>query len=93
MELEVREFFLDGCKVVKVECLHKGTGSVEEVNGASGLDGLEEFHNVAAERCHTGAAADKDVFDVLRIVLRKEEFAVRSADGHLVARLAGKDVR
>ena len=48
---------------------------------------------MAAHRCHTCTAADE--YQLLRRgqVVRQEELAVRTRNRHLVARLAGEDVR
>ena len=93
MELEVRELLLELREVFEIECLDESACTIEEVDLASCLERLEELHDVAAERCHTGAAADEYVLDVVRVVLREEELSVRAADHHLVARLAREDIR
>ena len=61
MEVEVRELCLDFCVVLKIECLHKVAGSIEEMNLLLCLEGLEELHDVAAERCHTGSTSHEDI--------------------------------
>ena len=93
VELEVRELLLDLCEVLEIEGLHEGACAIEEADLATGLEGLEELHDVAAERSHTGTTAHEDVLDIVRIVLRKEELSVWAADGNLVTRLACEDVR
>ncbi len=91
-EVEVREFLLDLCEVFKIEGFHQGAGSVEEAHGLFGLERLEQVHDVAAERCHTGAAAHKDVFLSVGIVLREKEFSVRAGNHHLVSGFAGEHI-
>ena len=48
---------------------------------------------MATHRSHTGTTADED--QLLRIgqVVRQEELAVRTRNGHLVARFAREDIR
>lgn len=91
MEVEIREILLNFGEVFKIEGLDKRTRAVEEMYLTTGLESLEELHDVAAERCHAGAAAHEDVFLIVGIVLREEELSVRTADHHLVTRLAVED--
>ena len=88
VEVEIRELLLDCREVFEVECLHESPRSIEEVNFLLGLQGLEKLHNVAAERCHTCTATHEDILLRIRIVLRKKELSERTADNHLVTRLA-----
>ena len=46
VELEVRELLLDLLEVLEVECLLQRTSTIEEVNLAASLNGLEEVHDV-----------------------------------------------
>ena len=80
-------------EVVEVGSLLQCAGAVPERYGTLRLLGLEQVHDVAAHRGHAGAAADED--QLLRVgqVVRQEELAVGTRDGHLVARLAREDVR
>ena len=78
VELEVRELSLDLSEVLKVECLDKCTCSIEEVHCLLGLKGLEELHNVAAERSHTCSTTHEDVLLAVRVILRKKELSVRT---------------
>ncbi len=91
MEVEVGELPLDLGEILEVERLDQGAGTIEEVDLPLGPERLEQMHDMAAERCHAGAATHEDVFLAVRIVLRKEELSVRTADPHLVTRLAGED--
>ena len=91
-EVEVREFLLDLGEILQVEGLDEGACAVEEPDRLLGPERLEKMHDVAAERGHTGAAADEDILLRVRIVLRKEELSVRAADHHLVTFLAGEDI-
>ena len=92
IEREVRELLFDFVELVDVRSLFQSTCAVPERHGAFGLFGLEQVHDVAAHRSHPSAPADED--QLLRIgqVVRQEEFAVRTRDGHLVARLAAENV-
>ena len=92
MEVEVREIPLDLCEVFKIECLDKAAGSIEEVYFATGLQGLEEVHDVASERSHAGTTTDEDIFLRIRIILRKKELTERTGDPDLVTRLAREDI-
>ena len=92
MEVEVRELLLDLGVVLKVECLDKTAGTVEEMNLLPGLEGLEQMHDMASQRSHAGATTHEDIFLRIRIVLRKKELTERTGDPNLVARLAGEDI-
>ena len=59
MEVEVRELLLDLGIVLEVEGLDKASRTVEEMNFLLGLEGLEEMHDVASERCHTCTSTDE----------------------------------
>ena len=78
VELEVRELSLDLSEVLKVECLDECTCSIEEMHCLLGLKGLEELHNVAAERSHTCSTTHEDVLLAVRVILRKKELSVRT---------------
>lgn len=92
MELEVGEVALYLVEVLEVEGLFQAAGTVEEVDLAAGLLGLEQVHDVASHGSHSGTAADEDELLVGRSVVRDEELSVRARDDHLVTRLAGEDV-
>ena len=93
VELEVREFLLDGPVILEVEGLGEAAGAVEEGNLALGLHGMEEVHDVAAERGHAGAAAHEHVLGLDWVVFRQEEVPEGAADGDLVAGMPGVHVR
>ena len=90
VELEVRELPLDLGEVLKIEGLDKGARSVEEAHLAAGLQSLEEVHDMAPQRGHTGSTANEYVLLLLGIVLRKKELSERTADPNLVARRYGR---
>ena len=78
VELEVREFFLNLCVVLKVECLFKATCTVEEVDFSVGLLCLEQVHDMRTHRGHTGTTANEHELLVIRTIVRNEELAVRT---------------
>ena len=91
-KVEVREFPFDFCEIFEIERLDEGTCSIEEADGLFGLEGLEKVHDMAPERCHSGATTNEDLFLGIRIIGREEELSVRAADHDLVTRLAGENI-
>ena len=62
MEVEVRELLLNLSIILEVEGLDKASRTIEEVYFLLGLEGLEEMHDVAPERCHAGTTTDEYIF-------------------------------
>ena len=76
MELEVRELFFELVVVLQIECLLQASCSIEEVYLSGSLFCLEQMHDVASHRSHTGTASYEDQFLVGRKIVRQEEFSV-----------------
>ncbi len=100
VEVEVGVRLLEFEEVIEVEHLVEGAGAVEVVHGAVvAVEGAREVHDLGAEGCHAGAAADPYHLVAVGVVgpgvvlgAAHVELAVGAAHDDLVTGLEGEDV-